>query len=427
MLQSLETLQQLLIAIPYPIFVKDQAHRWVLVNQAFCDLMGHTREELLYKSDYDFLPAAQADVFWSVDDHVFSTGEPNENEEVITDASGAVRVITTRKCRIELPTRDGVRPFIFAIFSDVTRYREAEARARYHAHHDVLTGLANRTQLEEPLLKTVIDAPANAHPRQENAAVSTDSLVSALAAAIRDSQISLAYQPIVSTADGSTRAYEALARWHHPEFGAISPNVFVTLAEAQGLMPALGRLVLQKACLAAARWSPDLEVRVNVSPVQFEHDDVVGVVKAALAESGLAAGRLEIEVTESVTLSESSKVLQAFEGLKALGVSLALDDFGSGWASLDALRRFPFDRLKIDRSFVANMESDPRSAAIVRTVLGLSRALNLSVTAEGVEHHTQFVALKNMGCKEVQGHLLGRPGEVFEQARYGELKLVKAS
>jgi diguanylate cyclase (GGDEF)-like protein/PAS domain S-box-containing protein len=547
--QTLEALQQILTAIPYPVFVKDEAHRWVLVNQAFCTMMGHSRDTLLYKSDHDFLPAAQADVFWAIDDQVFSTGEANENEEVITDASGAVRVIITRKCRVELPTSKGTRPFIVAIFSDVTEYREAEARARYHAHHDSLTGLANRMHLAERLqaaleearcsdtkialflldldgfkgvndgyghaagdellqviaarLKRVVrdtdlvarlggdefcviqvapDSPeavealarrmiaavsepvvggwgtarvsasvgisvfpdngtgqeellhcadialysikeagraafARYDARQDKASDSINGSAPALAAAVREGQISLAFQPLVSTADGTTRAFEALARWHHPLLGIIPPSVFIPLAERQGLMPALGRLVLQKACTAASGWCSDLSVRVNVSATQFESGDLATVVQEVLAETGLPAERLEIEVTESVTLGESLRVLEIFKSLKALGVRIALDDFGSGWASLDVLRRFSFDRLKIDRSFVANMESDPKAAAIVRAVLSIGKALDLPVTAEGVERPAQLDALRKMGCDEVQGHLTGRPRQDAEQTK----------
>ena len=158
MQNSLEAFQQILAAIPYPVFVKDKEHRWVLVNDAFCAMMGQPREALLGKSDYDFVPAAQADVFWAVDDAVLRTGEPNENEEVLTDASGSVRVIVTRKCRIQLPADGEMKPFIVAIFSDVTQFREAEARAQYHAHHDSLTGLANRMYLTERLETTLREA-----------------------------------------------------------------------------------------------------------------------------------------------------------------------------------------------------------------------------------------------------------------------------
>ena len=237
-----------------------------------------------------------------------------------------------------------------------------------------------------------------------------------LQAAILRREITLAFQPLIAMEDGSTRAFEALARWHHPEHGAIPPGVFIPLAERKGLMPELGRLILEQACEAAAAWPAHLQLRVNISPAQFEGGNLVPIVETALSKAGLAPERLEIEVTEYVLMGDNRPVLETFKALKKLGVKIALDDFGSGWASLDMVTRFPFDRLKIDGSFVAQMETDPRATAIVRAVLSLGKALDLPVTAEGVERAAQLEALRQMGCNEVQGYLFGKPIQENPQA-----------
>jgi diguanylate cyclase (GGDEF)-like protein/PAS domain S-box-containing protein len=544
-IESREALQEILNAIASPVFVKDREHRFVIVNQALCDMLGRGRDALVGRSDYDFQPPEQAAVFWAMDDEVFATGQIHENEEVVTDGTGIIRVVVTRKRLVHVRGVGGCRvPLLVGVISDVTRFRDAETRAQYLAHHDPLTGLPNRILFRETLdaavaagraagsrfalllvdldaFKAVNDEhghaagdevlrivgerlagatrPGDAAARlggdefcflhmaddqpaaglalaQElvellarpaggagavgasiGMAVFPDDADSAeallhradlalyavkragrrgcrrydpataialgrdpagahdwpveadLRAAIDARQLSLVYQPLAAATDGSLRGFEALVRWHHPRRGEILPTLFIPIAEASGLILPLGEWVLREACAQAMRWRRPAQLAVNISAMQLRAGSFPAVVAAALAASGLPAHRLELEITETALLDGSDQVGDAFGELKALGVRFALDDFGAGWSSLDMLRRFPFDRIKIDRSFVAAMQSEARSAAIVRTVLGLGQALSLPVTAEGVETVAQLTALRQLGCDQLQGHLIGRP------------------
>ncbi len=536
-----DALQAILNSIPNPIFLTDRQHRSVVVNDAYCELIGCHRDEILNHPVGRHVPKEQAKIFWRTDNDVFSTGQPVENEEVITDGHGSLRVILTKKRLITLPTEHGTETFLLGVISDVTRFRESEARARYLAEHDPLTNLANRTSLGQHLAKAIEAAKqtdakvslllidldgfkevndqhghaigdallrmvgkrllrlvrsgdtaarlggnefcvvqASIHQvrsafglaRRINAALarpftigSTRIAITAsvgfsiypddgtatellmrkadaalykvkrmgrngyrhfegdalapqvtewdIEAGLRDAierkQLSLVYQPVVSIRDGAVRGFEALARWQHPRQGSVSPDVFIPVAESTGLINQLGSWTIREACRAAASWPWDLQVSVNVSPLQLENDDLPLIVEQALAASGLPASRLEIEITESALLGNSERVSAIFSRLKSLGVHLALDDFGAGWASLATLRNFQFDRIKIDRGFIAKLETDTRSVAIVRAILGLGRALDIPITAEGVEGHGQLQALRDMGCTELQGFLLGRP------------------
>ena len=218
----------------------------------------------------------------------------------------------------------------------------------------------------------------------------------------------LNYQPIYNFQDGSLVCFEALLRWplgwpaHHPV-------EFIQIAEETGLIVEIGAWALQTACAAAASWDRPLALAVNLSPVQFRRGDIVATVQAALRVSGLAPQRLELEVTEGVLIEGTDRVLEQLVELRSLGVAISLDDFGTGYSSLSYLWRFPFDKIKIDRSFVMEMNVDPKATAIVSTILGLSRTLKLSVTAEGVETDDQARALNKLGCDQAQGFLLGRP------------------
>lgn len=218
----------------------------------------------------------------------------------------------------------------------------------------------------------------------------------------------LAYQPLVSCEDQRLLGFEALLRWP-AGWAAESPATFIPIAEESGLMVPLGSWVLVAACHAAAAWTKPLKIAVNLSPVQFRHGDVVAVVEKALHDSGLEPERLELEVTESLWLQNTDAVLDQLARLRSMGVSIALDDFGTGYSSLTYLWRFPFDTVKIDRSFVAEMLIEPKAAAIVNTVVGLARTLHLTVTAEGVETRAQAQALNEIGCDQAQGYLFGRP------------------
>ena len=218
----------------------------------------------------------------------------------------------------------------------------------------------------------------------------------------------LEYQPRYGARERDVQSVEALVRWSHPQRGRVNPGEFIPLAEKSGLIVPLGEWVMRTACRAATEWA-DIGVSVNVSPVQFRASDVVGVVTAALAESGLDPSRLELEITEGVLLEDAERARTALAGLKRLGVRLAMDDFGTGYSSLSSLRSFPFDVIKIDRQFVADIDGRAGGRAVVQAILGLGRALGLSVTAEGVETADQLRMLAEDACHEVQGFHLARP------------------
>jgi diguanylate cyclase (GGDEF)-like protein len=224
----------------------------------------------------------------------------------------------------------------------------------------------------------------------------------------------LAYQPLYSFQNGSLLGFEALLRWP-TGWKPKSPAVFVPVAEESGLIVPIGAWVLETACRTAADWQEPLKVAVNLSPVQFRHGDVVAAVQKALTLSGLDPARLELEVTESLWIQDTDVVLEQLMRLREMGISIALDDFGTGYSSLTYLWKFPFDKVKIDRSFVMEMESDPKAAAIVRTIVALGRTLNLTITAEGVETQAQARDLREAGYDQAQGYLFGRPLS-FEQA-----------
>ena len=219
----------------------------------------------------------------------------------------------------------------------------------------------------------------------------------------------LAYQPIVSLENNTIAGYEALLRWTDRLRGEVSPTLFIPVAEATGLIVPLGRQVLEWACFEAASWRNSCTIAVNLSPVQFQGKVLVESVEDALQRSGLAPERLELEVTEGVLLEDSGAVHETMVALRNRGVSLTLDDFGTGHAGLSYLRRFPFSKIKIDRSFVRNLGRDRESDAIVEAILLLGRRLDLRVVAEGVEHEAQLEQLRQMQCPYVQGYLTGRP------------------
>jgi diguanylate cyclase (GGDEF)-like protein/PAS domain S-box-containing protein len=209
--------------------------------------------------------------------------------------------------------------------------------------------------------------------------------------------------------DGEVFGFEALLRWRKTSGEFVSPADFIPLAEENGLIVSIGEWALRQACRDAASWPAPLQIAVNLSPVQFRHGDLPGMVHAALLESGLSPSRLELEITEGVLLGDSSRALSILRRLKALGVRIAMDDFGTGYSSLSYLQSFPFDKIKIDRAFIANLESNAQSAAIVTAVVGLARGLGLPVLAEGVETEGQWDFLARAGCDEIQGYLIGKP------------------
>jgi diguanylate cyclase (GGDEF)-like protein len=220
--------------------------------------------------------------------------------------------------------------------------------------------------------------------------------------------LQLAFQPQLDLRNHRLVGFEALARWP-ANWPARSPAEFIPVAEESGLMVRLGEWVLESACRTAASWEKPLKVAVNLSPMQFRQGDVVEAVERALHVSGLKPDRLELEVTETAWLHNTDAVLDQLAWLRSMGISIALDDFGTGYSSLSYLWRFPFDKVKIDRSFVSEMQSDPKATAIVNSVVALARTLDLTVTAEGVELPIQESALRGVGCDLAQGYLFGRP------------------
>jgi diguanylate cyclase (GGDEF)-like protein/PAS domain S-box-containing protein len=241
-----------------------------------------------------------------------------------------------------------------------------------------------------------------------------------LSVAIRNGELSLFFQPQASAADtvaGSRIVgFEALARWLHPVRGFVSPADFIPLAEESGLIFEMGEWILRAACREAASWKTPLQIAVNLSPAQFMHGDVVGMVHMILLETGLAPGRLELEITEGVLIEDFDRGLALLRRLKALGVRISMDDFGSGYSSLSYLQAFPFDKIKVDRAFVINLGRNPQSAAIVRAVIDLGHALEMSIVAEGVETLDQLVFLADEGCDAVQGYLIGKPLPIGQYA-----------
>ena len=232
--------------------------------------------------------------------------------------------------------------------------------------------------------------------------------------AITRNEFVLHYQTIIDLGLHQCSAAEALVRWNHPQRGLILPGQFIALAEESGLIVPLGEWVLRRACADAARWPPYLKVAVNLSPAQFKQSDLVGVIKAALHDAGLPPQRLELEITETVLLENNRDNLAVLHEIKKLGVAIVLDDFGTGYASLTYVRMFPFDRIKIDRSFIQNMTRDAASAAIVSAVAGLGRNLDIVTTAEGVETREQLELARAAGCQSAQGFLFSRPVPVSE-------------
>lgn len=532
---TVESLQRILNSVPSPVFLLDQDHRIVMVNDAFCEFARVSPEEILTKTGD--VPEEQRKVFWKMDDEVFRTGLPSENEEVASDAEGVPHIVVTRKRLIHLPTPDGETPFIIATVSDVTSIREAEARARYLAAHDGLTGLANRTQLNErlaealelarradtrigyllldldgfkavndkhghaagdELLKVVakrlkshvrivdtvarlggdefcivqvgihqpsgafalaerlidalekpvrlgsdeftvsasigisifpdeaddaealykeaddalykvkrtgggayLRAGADGAPRNREAwQIDTD-----LRRALTDGHLSLEYSPL-SGPDGAVHGYEALPAWIHPDRGEIARDVFLPVAEKAGLMHAIAAFVLQRACADATTWETDQRVTVNVSPIQLEYGDLLKTVERALSASGLPSHRLELELPETALLGDEDRIYATLAALKEKGVHLALDKFGSGSSTIAHLRRFPFDRLKIDESFIGSVGTDPRSLAIVQAILHLGAEMGLAITAEGVDDEDHLRVIRQMGFSEFQGRVL---------------------
>jgi len=233
--------------------------------------------------------------------------------------------------------------------------------------------------------------------------------------AIARGELDLHYQPQAHIG-GEITGFEALVRWHHPRFGLVAPSTFIPLAEESGLIVELGEWILQTACREAAGWPNPLRIAINLSPVQFQRGDLVKLVHEVLLETGLSPARLELEITEGILIGDFSGAVSVLRRLKNLGVRIAMDDFGTGYSSLSYLQAFPFDKIKIDQAFVANLAHSQQAVTIIRAVIALGRGLNLPVVAEGVETEEQRAFLAAEQCSEIQGYLVGRPKPIADNA-----------
>lgn len=227
--------------------------------------------------------------------------------------------------------------------------------------------------------------------------------------ALRNGELALHFQPLFGLSQNRVTAFEALLRWQHPTRGMVSPVHFIPLAEETGLIIPIGEWALHEACRIAATWPDHIRVAVNISPIQFRSPNLAAVVLQALARSGIAPNRLELEITESLFIDNVEATLSSLHSLRALGVRVALDDFGTGYSSLSYLRSFPFDKLKIDRSFIVDLLEHKGATAIIRAITTLADALGIETTAEGVEHSDQLDILRAEGCGQIQGYLFSRP------------------
>jgi diguanylate cyclase (GGDEF)-like protein/PAS domain S-box-containing protein len=253
-------------------------------------------------------------------------------------------------------------------------------------------------------------------PEMDRKAQERRELETDLREALARGELVVFYQPLADTRTGVVTGCEALLRWRHPRRGLIPPLDFIPLAEETGLIIPIGEWVLQQACREATSWPADIRVAVNLSPVQFKSSNLAGVVEAALMESGLAPWRLELEITESLLMDDCEQNLATLHHLRSLGVRIALDDFGTGYSSLSYLRRFPFDKLKIDRSFIKDLTDSGSGLFIVETIVALAAHLGMTTTAEGVETVQQRSILSATGCAELQGYLFSPPKAANEIA-----------
>ncbi|OIQ66548.1 phytochrome-like protein cph2 [mine drainage metagenome] len=238
-------------------------------------------------------------------------------------------------------------------------------------------------------------------------------LANDLRRAVERDEFRVYYQPRVDVTDGRIIGAEALIRWQHPEKGLVAPDNFIPIAEETGLIVPIGQWILHEACRQNRAWQdaglPPISVSVNLSPIQFRQPGLIDAVTNALAQSGLAASYLELELTESFFMQDAERINVAITALKSLGVALAIDDFGTGYSSLSYLKRFPVNHLKIDKSFVQEIDINPDDAAIVRAIITLGHELGLKVVAEGVETQANYEFLQQHHCDEIQGYYFSRP------------------
>jgi diguanylate cyclase (GGDEF)-like protein len=384
--------------VDYGILLLD-LDRFKIIN----DTLGHSVGDLLLQEtarrlraalrSTDVLARLGGDEFGVIVDCVKARGALDDLANSLIKAIrtpfdlGGYRVRTTVSVGVAVSPSDGENADDLVVAADLALYAAKEhSRDGYQFYHRSMTKeLTDRRQIEVDLRE-----------------------------AIERNELELYYQPIVSLRDNKVTGFEALARWNHGIKGFIPPSSFIPIAEDTGLMTGLGEWALTEACGRISRLPGDFNLAVNLSPVQFSSPDLVDVVQRALILSGLAPGRLELEITESLLLENNEHTITMLRRLRELGVRIALDDFGTGYSSLSYLRNFPLDRIKIDRSFVTDIATQHDQIAVVQAVISIARALGMSVTAEGVETPIQKEFLRSLGCDEAQGFLFGKPVP-FEQ------------
>jgi diguanylate cyclase (GGDEF)-like protein len=324
---------------------------------------------------------------------------------------------------VMLRSRDGVGPATDLADRLIARLGEPAEIAGHRVHIGASIGIAledTRCSLPEDLVKAADMAMYRAKadgrgvwrlydPAMDACAQERRMLEVDLRNALNEGELALFYQPLVDLKTTRITGFEALMRWHHPTRGYVSPADFIPVAEDLGLIVPLGEWALRQACMEAVKWPPEVKIAVNLSPVQFLRGNLVPAVVGALAASGLAPRRLELEITESVMLDKTADNLDTLKQLRELGVRIAMDDFGTGYSSLSYLRSFPFDKIKIDQSFIRDIEHDAECRAIVAAIMALGTSFGMTITAEGVETQGQFDRLSDGGCVEVQGHLFSKP------------------
>ncbi len=528
--------------VPVTIYVKDARDgRYILVNQAAEKLWGRSRNEVLGKTSRGMFPPATAAAIEARDQDLLDNSEQALSHAMhrLEMPNGNTHLVTSK--RLTIFDENNQPRYLLGVIEDITDRERANEKISFMAHHDLLTGLANRALLKERIEQARARLQQRGEPfsillldldhfkdvndtlghhvgdallkavaeRLQSALCETDVLArlggdefailqagsadphaaaSALADkilavvgkpyeiegssitvgtsigiglaprdgtepndlmkkadlalyrqkaegrngyrffdvqmmievdarhrlgnelrnAIDNGGLDLHYQPIIDTASRRLCGVEALVRWQRPGLGYIPPDQFIPLAEESGLIVPLGDWVLQKACKDAVSWPADVKVSVNLSPVQFKKANLFDVILCALVESGLPPERLELELTESILIENHVEILPTIRQLKNLGVSIVLDDFGTGYSSLHYLTMFPFDKIKIDKSFVRDMTKRAECAAVISAVLTLGRILEISITAEGIETEQQFEALRAAGVNMAQGYLFGK-------------------
>ena len=296
--------------------------------------------------------------------------------------------------------------------------------ALYPDDAKVISSLINDADLAMYRAKTMLTRPICFYEETMDEAVrNRRRLTQQLREALDNNQFELHYQVQGSLGTGKVTGYEVLLRWRQADGSFIPPDQFIPLAEENGLILPIGEWVLRRACVEAAQWAEPYKIAVNLSPVQLAHTDLPRLVHQILIETGLKPSLLELEITETAMIADLDRTTHVLRQLKLLGVSVAMDDFGTGYSSLSTLRAFPFDKIKLDRSFMSELSDSPQSQAIIRAVLALGESLEIPVLAEGVETHEQLSFLRDQGCDEVQGYLLGRPQREAEHSDLAEAVL----